>query len=386
MLKQLRTVAAVATLTVARDPAAPGSGSHPDTYVVQRGDTLWDISKRFLGKAWLWPEIWQANPQVENPHALYPGDVLSLAYLNKQVAIQPGPRQEPPLTGVPLSEVEPFLKDLHVVDRFDHLPQVVGLDEDRLRSTTGQRVYVRGLDTAQPGQAYAVVRPGQRFVRARGGDGFVTGRNDLNFRGSNDPRNTLSYWNTPGAGNGQGGSGEFLGYELARVAVAEVVQGSAPPSRVAILALVDEGHEVRIGDRVMPLPVNPYDLQFFPHAPRQDAPYLQLQVLAVADAWTSGGPRDVVALSGGSADGIDNGTVFSIWRQGSHVADRTRHPTSSRIAETKRNGAGRIRMPDEYVGHVMVFRTFDHVSYGLVMEGVDRVRVGYPLKHPDATY
>src|SRR5512133_1633258 len=105
-------VAAVALLTVATYAAAVEMrGDHPDTYVVKRGDTLWDIAGRFLKRPWLWPEVWQANPQIRNPHLIYPGDVISLAYLNR-VAVQPGPRQEAPINAVPLDEIEPFLKNL----------------------------------------------------------------------------------------------------------------------------------------------------------------------------------------------------------------------------------------------------------------------------------
>ena len=132
------TVAAYAT-------AVEVNGGHPDTYVVRKGDTLWDIAARFLQKPWLWPEIWQANPQIANPHLIYPGDVLSLAYLDR-VTAQPGPRQEAPIDAIPLAQVEPFLKQLSVVDRIDHLPYVAGLEEDRLRASSGEAVYVRLAD------------------------------------------------------------------------------------------------------------------------------------------------------------------------------------------------------------------------------------------------
>src|SRR6478752_1865864 len=134
-------IAAVALLTIATCSAAVEMrGDHPDTYVVQRGDTLWDIAGRFLKRPWLWPEIWQANPQIRNPHLIYPGDVISLAYLDR-VAVAPGPRGDAPITGVPLAEVEPFLKDLRVVDRVDDMPYVVGIEEDHLRAVGKQVVY-----------------------------------------------------------------------------------------------------------------------------------------------------------------------------------------------------------------------------------------------------
>lgn len=375
MFKSIRTVLTVAILTMGTYAAAAEMAeSHPDTYVVKRGDTLWDISARFLKKPWLWPEIWQANPQIKNPHLIYPGDVISLAYLDR-VAVQPGPREEAPLNAIPLGDIEPFLKDRRVVDSFEELPHVAGLDEDRLRGSGGHNIYVRGLDGGQPGQRYLVVRPTARFT-----DNPRT--QDLDFRGKTI-RGEIDQWKEV---NEQTGKGEFLGYELATVNVATFTRGVVPGTEVSTLVADIGGKEVRVGDRLIPVDAQPYDLHFFPHPPATQAAEGKLRVLAVADALTSGGSRDVIAISAGRLDGIDNGTVFSVWRNGSHTANRMAYPESSRVSESPKTGAGRVSLPDEYASHVMVFRTFDKVSYALVMEGVEATRVGYELKHPDATY
>src|SRR5688572_15836290 len=105
ILNPIRTVLTAALLTVATYAVAVEMrGDHPDTYVVKRGDTLWDIAGRFLKRPWLWPEIWQANPQIRNPHLIYPGDVISLAYLDR-IASEPGPRTDGPINAIPLSQV-----------------------------------------------------------------------------------------------------------------------------------------------------------------------------------------------------------------------------------------------------------------------------------------
>ena len=373
MLSRIRTVAACAMLTVATYAAAAQvNEGHPTTYVVQKGDTLWDISARFLQKPWLWPEIWQANPQVQNPHLIYPGDVLSLAYLDRVVA-QPGPRQEAPINAIALSEVEPFLKDLQVVDSFQHLPRVAGLEDNRLRASAGQKAYVLGLDGAAIGQRYMVVRPTVSYVMPQLGK-------DLDARGRS----------LPGSGNlwanyvPTSDRDEFLGHELAKVNIGTVTALPDGRVEVATLALEDSGREVRAGDRLIPVQAQPYDLQFVPHPPSAQALAGDLRVLAVTDMLTTGGTRDVIAISAGSRDGVDNGTVFSIWRDGSYVTNRHDHPQSSRMDDALRDGAGRITLPDEYASHAMVFRTYDKVSYALVMEGSKPTRIGYSLKHPDA--
>lgn len=381
IFKPLRAVVIAALFTVATYAvAAEIRQDHPDTYVVKRGDTLWDIAGTFLERPWLWPEIWQANPQIANPHLIYPGDVISLAYLDR-VAIDPGIREEAPLTGIPLSQVEPFLKNLRVVDGFDHLPYVVGLEEDRLRSADGQVVYVKGLADAQAGQRYAVVRPTVRFThldRTQCCD--IMHKDDLDFRG----RRTIDfedYWTNvvvPDKGH------ELLGFELMQQSTGTISRGEVGGIQASTMVLDPNGREVRIGDRLIPVEAQPYDLQFFPHPPSQQLEYGRARVIAVADMLSTGGPRDVVALSVGSRDGVDNGTVFSSWRVGSEVADRVAKGIAR--SEDTIGRADRVRLPDEFAGHLMVFRTFDKVSYALVMDSVRPTRIGYELKHPDAPY
>ena len=377
----LRTVLVAALLTVGTYATAVElRGDHPDTYVVKRGDTLWDIAGRFLQRPWLWPEIWQANPQIRNPHLIYPGDVLSLAYLDR-VGLQRGPGGDP-INAVPLAQIEPFLKDLRVVDNIDGLPYVVGLEEDRLRGSNGQVAYVRGLDGIPAGQRYLVVRPEKRYRHVdRSGyccDLFQT--EDLDPRGQpmREAGTMWSNWVFPSKNT------EFMGYELMTQSTGTVTRGEVGGIQASTLLLDSEGREVRVGDRLIPVEAQRYDLQFFPHPPKAQMEYGRMQVMAVADMMTTGGPNDVIAISGGSAQGVDNGTVFSVWRRGNSVTDRVKDGLDR--DEDVTMFEQKVRLPDEFAGHAMVFRTFDNVSYALVMSSVKPSRVGYELKHPDAPY
>jgi hypothetical protein len=370
MFKRLLAVAATVLLTFAGAViAAELRADHPSTYVVQKGDTLWDIAGRFLGKPWLWPEIWQANPQVENPHRIYPGDVLSLVYIDGQPRVSttgPGPRVEAAINTIPLSDIEPFLKQFTVVDDVESLPYVVGLEENRLYSTAGQLVYVRNLTGAQPGQVVDIARPVNLFGAGRGKNG--PGHSPLDFRGDVYHR----HWAQPPVGFGEA-TGEKLGYELLVHATGEVTQIQG---EIAVVVLRDEGREIRVGDRVLTPEAQPYDLHFMPRAP--DSVPSHGRILAVADG-IQAGPRVVVALNIGARDGIRNGHVFSIW----HDAPDQRDQVLDRVRLTPR--PGKLDLPDDFLGHLMVFRTFDKVSYALVMDGIRPVRQGDILKHPDST-
>lgn len=380
----LRTMLAAALLTVATYAAAVElRGDHPDSYVVKRGDTLWDISARFLKKPWLWPEIWQANPQIKNPHLIYPGDVISLAYLDRVAArVQAGERTASPVNAVPLEEIEPFLRDTRMVSSLDHLPYVVGLEENRLRGVRGHVAYVRGLEGIAPGQRYLVVRPEKRYrmVERAGLCCDLFQSQDLDARGRPGPDDGTLWANTVFPSKNT----ELMGYELVTQTTGTVTRGEVGGIQASTLLLDTEGRDVRVGDRLVPVEAQPYDLQFFPHPPRQQAKYGRLTVMSVADRYTTGGTRDVIAISGGAREGIDNGTVFSLWRRGDSVTDRVKsgldRDEDLTLFESK------VRLPDEFAGHAMVFRTFDNVSYALVMSSVKPVRIGYELKHPDAPY
>ncbi|TLX22611.1 LysM peptidoglycan-binding domain-containing protein [Thermomonas fusca] len=380
----LRTMLAAALLTVASYAAAVElRGDHPDSYVVKRGDTLWDISARFLKKPWLWPEIWQANPQIKNPHLIYPGDVISLAYLDRVAArVQAGERTASPVNAVPLEEIEPFLRDTRMVSSIDQLPYVVGLEENRTRAVRGHVAYVRGLEGVAPGQRYLVVRAEKRYrmVERAGLCCDLFQSQDLDARGRPGPDDGTLWSNAVFPSKNT----ELMGYELVTQTTGTVTRGEVGGIQASTVLLDNEGREVRVGDRLVPVEAQPYDLQFFPHPPRQQAKYGRLTVMSVADQLTSGGTRDVIAISGGAREGIDNGTVFSLWRRGDSVSDRVKsgldRDDDVTLFENK------VRLPDEFAGHAMVFRTFDNVSYALVMSSVKPVRVGYELKHPDAPY
>ncbi len=385
MLKKMLALVSASLLTVATYAvAADLRADHPDTYVVKKGDTLWDISARFLKKPWLWPEIWQANPQVRNPHLIYPGDVLNLRYIDGQphVELSRGMGDGQAVDTIPLSEVQDFLKNLRVVNTVKDLPYVVGLEEDKIRVVNGQLAYARGIPNAQAGDMYAIVRPTVSYGRNHRGSGeYQLRSDDLNFRGNKlNGTNWNHYWQD--VSFGREGQPDYLGTELKEMSLAQVTRPQGHGIETATLLLMGGGAEVRAGDRLVPVEAQPYDLQFFPHAPKfqaTTADYTRYRVIGVPDNIAVSGPHEVIAISGGKADGIDNGTVFSIWRIGSNAVDHVAHHNALAA------DYDRVKLADEYEGHVMVFRAFDKMSYGLVMDGTKDLHVGDVLKHPDAT-
>ena len=392
MLKKLVAVSAGLLFTLGVYAATvEWADRHPDRYVVKKGDTLWDISARFLKKPWYWPEIWQDNPQVRNPHLIYPGDelVINGRHLGHgQGSIEPHARAvgtEEAVPPIPLSALKQWLKNTRIVgeDDYKNAPHVVGIEENQLRGTAGQLVYLRGL-SAQPGQKFALLRPSGRYYDMppedegrprevyRQGNGRVFDKPD-----EREGRPAMLWRHGPNEFT-LAGNVRFLGYEMLDFGVVEVTRSGDVSSAL----IVYSDFEVRPGDFVLPIQDKPYDDQYVPHPPARTPE--NTRVIAFSDALNAVGPRQVVALSRGSEDGIDNGTTFSIYHPGERIDDRTDYPDGSARKFFHPNDS-KVTLPPEFIGHVMVFRTFQRVSYGLVMDAVKPVHIDDFLHDPDKT-
>ncbi|UXI67818.1 LysM peptidoglycan-binding domain-containing protein [Tahibacter amnicola] len=384
MLKKLPALFAGLLLTVAAAAVSEAElrTDHPDTYTVKRGDTLWDISARFLKKPWLWPEIWQANPQVENPHLIYPGDVLNLSYLNGRYRLSgTGPRvRSSPLDEaiqpIPLKDIEHFLKNMRVVDEktFKGLPHVLAIEENKLRGTSGNLIYVRNSD-GKAGDRFVVVRPTNLYYslppKEKGGAPTTHVREVDPLHGQ-----SKVLWVHSPMEHTFSGDVKVLGYEVQVIGNAQVTREGSPSSMLVTYSDM----EVRPGDLIMPVEDKPYDSQYLPHPP-EEVPS-DFKVLAFTDAVNAIGPRQVVALSRGAADGVENGETYSIYTPGETINDDYAYTegTAKHLFHPK---DAKVTLPEEYIGHVMIFRTFDRVSYGLVMDGLRPVHRQDVLRAPD---
>lgn len=362
---------------------------HPDRYIVVPGDTLWDISERFLNTPWMWPEIWQINPQIENPHLIYPGDEISLIYVDGQpqlrvnrgrrtVKLSPKVRRTPlgdSVKPLPLSAIKPFLEDRVIVDEsvIPQLPYVVAMDEERVNGIAGQPAYVRNLEPGSRGR-YAIMRPTEIFKEAPKKGKQIREPWDI-ADGKSLGEYTESLWRTM---TGYDRRVEVLGRELIKVAEAEVRQGGDP----ATMEITDSIAEVRAGDVLMPVNDNPFDLEFYPQPPTEIPE--NTRVIALSKTYYAAGPNQVVVINRGNQDGVKNGQVYAAYRPGQKIRDTAKYPRddAKTYFSPQRRRDAQVQLPDERGGELMIFRTFDRVSYALVMRTVRPVRVMDKLMAP----
>jgi len=307
---------------------------HPETYVVQVGDTLWSVASMFLRDPWLWPEIWQINPQVENPHLIFPGDILSLAYLgdgSPVIQLERGPQSagagsgferlsprirstplEDAISTVPYESIAAFLSRPRVIERdqVEDLPYIVAHREG-LVGSEGRDVYARGVDDAPVGTVFNVVEQGEELV---------------------DPDDN-----------------DVLGYQGIYVGQGRVDRVGDPIT----LRILETEREAIVGNLLMPEEdVNRID--FVPHAPEQQ---VEGRIISVLSGVSLIGQYSVVVINRGTNHGLEPGHVLRAYQAGRVVRD------------TQRRAIGqKVQLPDEPAGTMMVFRTAERLSYALVMD------------------
>jgi LysM repeat protein len=326
----------------------PLADNAPDSYVVKRGDTLWGIAKVFLRDPWYWPEIWQVNPQVHNPHLIYPGDTLRLVYIDGQpqivlqrgdgVRVEPRVRSEPidsAITTIPYATVAAFMSKPTVLDReqIKTAPYVLATRDLHVVMSEGDTVYARGFTIpAELGSHYNVVRVGDPLIdpddnRVLGYDGIFTGSGHVTRQG--DP---------------------------------------------TTLVMTESARESRAGDKLIPGGVD-VPLDFIPSAPRVKT---NGRIIAVANGETIIGQYEVVVVNRGARDGLAPGNVLGVFDTGPVVADTDKKGFFNLDAL----GAKRVQLPSERTGTFMVFKTFDNISYGLIMEATNLIRPGDKIQNP----
>lgn len=320
---------------------------HPQSYTVERGDTLWDISGRFLSEPWVWPELWRANPQIENPHLIFPGDVIHLVYVDGQptLTLERGPgggragsggggdtlspriresRLESAIPSIRLDAIESFLSQNRVVSRseFDGAAYLLAGESRRIILGAGDRAFARG--DVQQAASYGIFRRGPQYV---------------------DPD-----------------TGEVLGQQATDIGAAQIVALDGDVSTVDITAAREE---VRRGDRLLPTEERRLDATFFPSSP--ETPVVG-RIIAVSGGVANVGQWDVVVINRGARDGLAVGHVLAVHGRGELARDVVNNE--------------RVRLPSERAGLMMVFRTFDRLSYGLVLETMRPLAVLDEVRNP----
>ena len=367
---------------------------HPREHVVQPGDTLWDIAARFLKRPWQWPNIWQANPQIENPHLIFPGDVISLVFIGGEPRLMvddsirrlsPEIRSEAidgPITTLPRDAIEPFLRRPRILgeEEIEDLPYIVANYEQRVMVGAGDRTYARGMAEAEVGEEVVIARMVYQFVDRS--DAVVGERGMRRNRIRPGPgqvpaseRPSSEFWaNT--FGKLEALNYPVIGYEFLETARAVVLQAGDP----AILQITEGRREVLEGDRILPVDEYQFEDTFFPRA-MGEVPE-RARVLTLSEAFYGVGHYQIVAINLGSEDGVQSGHVFSAFRPGQTIRDNQRYPRMSRAAFESPERV-HVELPEEYAGQLMVFRPFDRISYAIVLDGTNAIRVNDRLDHPD---
>ena len=327
-------------------PLAEGA---PEEYTVQVGDTLWDIAATFLKDPWYWPEVWYVNPQVENPHLIYPGDVLALVMIGGEQRItniraatyrlSPQARVTPlteAIESIPYEQISAFLSRGLVLERgeIEDLPYILSVRGEHMVAATGNDVYVRGGAASPNGTRYSVVTIGEELV---------------------DPDDN-----------------EVIGYQGIYVGEGAMLRGGDP----ATVSLTESTREAQEGDRLIPETVD-IPLNFFPKSPSVP---VDGRIISVIGGVALISQYQVVVINRGAQHGLAPGDVLSAYDAGEVVHDR--FAGSTFVSKTSLFAGEKVRLPDEEAGTIMIFKVYDRIGYGLVMEATQAIRIHDPVRNP----
>src|SRR6516165_9192642 len=325
----------------------------PMHYTVKKGDTLWGIASMYLKDPWLWPEVWVINPQVPNPHLIYPGDKLALAYgaggkvevrLEQAGVARLDPRlRSDPLENaiptIPYSAIAAFLSrpTLMSEDEIRHAPYVLAFRDMHQVAGNEIEVYIKNLQAAENSR-YAVMHISTQL---------------------RDPDD-----------------GKVLGYEGIYTGTALVKRSGEPAKAV----MIDTARETLAGDRLVSSD-NQVPVNFTPSVPTSQ---VHGNIISVVGGTDLVGQFYVVAINRGKRHGIEPGTVLAVDQAGEVVRDLWE---GCRSITNSMNGFNttfvpRVRLPDERAGTMLVFKVYDRMSYGLIVGASNIIHIGAPVHTP----
>ena len=319
----------------------------PDQHVVVKGDTLWGISGRFLQHPWCWPQVWDMNREdIRNPHWIYPGQIV---YFDRaagrlrlgrptgnggsaNVRLSPRVRisglDDDAIRSIPAAVIEPFLSQPLIIEEneFKDTPRIVAAQEGHVFLGMGDRAYVRG--DLKGATDFQVFRPG---------------------RALKDPV-----------------SQKIIGYEAVYLGEMKLARTGKTADEADSFNVTVSREEMGVGDRLMPLPPKPI-INYVPHPPQQR---VDGRIVSVYGGVNQAGQNQIVSVNRGAEEGLDVGSVLELSRLGAVIKDTT---------DDKKP----VKLPDERYGELFIFRTFRHISYGLVMQVTSPVQIGDTANSPD---
>ncbi|HXA47021.1 MAG TPA: LysM peptidoglycan-binding domain-containing protein [Burkholderiaceae bacterium] len=334
------------------------AGSHcafldnaPDQHVVVTGDTLWGISGKFLQHPWCWPQVWDLNrEQISNPHWIYPGQIVYFdrAAGRLRLGTPVGGNATPAPTGdgrmtpqirtlnlgaraissIPANVIEPFLSKPLIIteNQMNDSPRIMATQEGRVVVGKGDHAYVRG--DLKGGKLFDVFRPGVPLK---------------------DPDTQ-----------------KIIGYQAVYLGAVKVTHTGKNADEADTIEVINGKEEMAVGDRLTPTEPTPL-INYAPHAPAQPT---SARIVAIYEGVNNAGQNQIVSINRGRENGLDIGTVLSLYRYGPMIPD----PTDNKKM---------VKLPDEEYGSLFIFRIFDNISYGLIMEITSPAEAGDVAKSPE---